>query len=77
MAELCSTEELGRKGTVDEKRAMCEMWQETEYDINTPITSRLYFVEGAGQLCSECWRSLYESRNAFEAELSDKGTGDN
>jgi recombinational DNA repair protein (RecF pathway) len=33
--------------------------KETEYDINAPITLRHYYVEGSGQLCSECWRELY------------------
>ena len=31
----------------------------TPYDINTPITIRRYFVEGAGQLCDECFHILY------------------
>lgn len=33
--------------------------KETPYQISTPITSRLYFVEGAGQLCGECWNKLW------------------
>ena len=33
--------------------------KETEYDINTPKTVRRYFVEGAGQLCEECFHKLY------------------
>lgn len=33
--------------------------QETEYDVKTPITVRLYFIEGAGQLCEECWLKLW------------------
>lgn len=31
----------------------------TPYDINTPITVRRYFVEGAGQLCEACFHILY------------------
>jgi len=31
----------------------------TSYSINTPITARLYFVEGSGQLCEECFNELY------------------
>lgn len=34
--------------------------KETEYDTNTPIILRHYYVEGSGHLCSECWRKLYE-----------------
>lgn len=33
--------------------------KETEYDISTPIIARLNFIEGSGQLCSECYRKLY------------------
>ena len=33
--------------------------KETEYDINTPITVRRYFIEGAGQLCEACFHILY------------------
>ena len=33
--------------------------KENEYDINTPIIDRRYFIEGAGQLCSECWARLW------------------
>ena len=34
--------------------------KETEYDVETPITVRRFFIEGAGQLCEECWRKLYD-----------------
>ena len=27
--------------------------KETEYDINTPIYLRHYFIEGSGQLCED------------------------
>lgn len=33
----------------------------TPYDINTPITVRLYYIEGAGQLCEACWRKMYDN----------------
>lgn len=33
--------------------------KETEYDINTPVTVRRYFIEGSGQLCEECFKLLY------------------
>ncbi len=33
--------------------------KETEYDQNTPIMLRRYFVEGAGQLCEACFHILY------------------
>jgi recombinational DNA repair protein (RecF pathway) len=34
--------------------------KETEYDKNTHIDFRDYYVEGAGQLCEECWERIYE-----------------
>lgn len=34
--------------------------KETEYDINIPLEARRWYVEGAGQLCAECWNKLYE-----------------
>ena len=31
----------------------------TPYDINTTISSRLYYVDGSGQLCEDCWKRVY------------------
>lgn len=51
--------------------------KETDYDINTPITARLYFVEGAGQLCEDCWMKLWPATNdEIEKDFS-KGTDKN
>lgn len=33
--------------------------KETEYDVSTPITIRRFFIEGSGQLCEECWHSVF------------------
>lgn len=30
----------------------------TEYEKETPVDERLYYVEGAGQLCAECYNKL-------------------
>ena len=38
----------------------------TPYDINTQITVRRYFVEGAGQLCEECFHKLYPVPGSLE-----------
>lgn len=54
--------------------------KETEYDINYPVDFRLYYIEGSGQLCSDCFHILYpvpgalENKNCcdFEAKLSKK-----
>ena len=41
--------------------------KETEYDINTPVKVRRYFIEGAGQLCEDCFQDLY----AYEVNTID------
>lgn len=49
--------------------------KETECDTSTPIIARLNFIEGSGQLCSECWRKLYfkENENCEHTRLSQRG----
>jgi DNA-directed RNA polymerase subunit RPC12/RpoP len=42
--------------------------KETKYDTSTPITLRRYFIEGAGQLCSNCWAKLWPTREEKETE---------
>jgi hypothetical protein len=32
---------------------------ETPYTINTPIDMRKNYIEGAGQLCDECYEKTY------------------
>jgi uncharacterized protein YlaI len=34
--------------------------KETEYDKDTHIDERMWYIEGAGQLCEECWKRIYE-----------------
>lgn len=31
----------------------------TPYDIHTPVTTRLYYIDGSGQLCEQCFSQLY------------------
>ena len=33
--------------------------KETDYDINYPVDLRKWYIEGAGQLCQECWLKLW------------------
>lgn len=33
--------------------------KEVGYDFNAPIQERRFYVEGAGQLCEECYYNLY------------------
>ena len=46
--------------------------KETEYEINSPVTLRLYYVEGSGQLCPLCFQELYGVAGALEVPF---GTG--
>ena len=36
----------------------------TEYRTDTPINKRDCYVDGAGQLCRECFRRFYLSKNS-------------
>ena len=38
--------------------------KETEYDEFDHIDFRNFYVEGAGQLCCQCWNEIYEIKNA-------------
>lgn len=56
-----------------EKECCVRCGQETPYDIQTPVTQRLYYIEGSGQLCPNCYRILYgeAKRDEREQALSD------
>lgn len=43
-----------------EKELSLRCGKETEYLVSTPVMTRRFSVEGAGQLCSEFWRKLYK-----------------
>lgn len=45
-----------------EKERCVRCGKQTPYDINTPITTRLFFIEGAGQLCEACWNQLWPTK---------------
>ena len=40
--------------------------KETEYTKDTHIDQRKYYVEGAGQLCKECYASIYCTQTRVE-----------
>ena len=42
----------------------------TPYDILTPITTRLYYIEGSGQLCEQCFSQLYPRATASVSSVS-------
>ena len=33
---------------------------DTQVSINKPVDVRYHYVEGAGQLCEECWNKIYK-----------------
>ena len=33
--------------------------EQTKYTFSTPISQRLYYIEGAGQLCQKCYNGLF------------------
>jgi hypothetical protein len=33
--------------------------KETEYNFDTPIQERKYYIEGVGQLCKRCYYLIY------------------
>jgi len=44
---------------VDWKKDYCLLCgKETIYDFTTPISQRVFYMEGAGQLCRECYIGL-------------------
>ena len=54
---------LDSKGgfSADEEMENCvSCGKETEYTVNTDINFRYYYVEGAGQLCKECYDKIYK-----------------
>jgi recombinational DNA repair protein (RecF pathway) len=34
--------------------------KKTPYYKNTPINARMYYVEGSGQLCGNCWKIIFK-----------------
>jgi len=45
----------------EEKDKCVACGKETVYNKNTHIDCREHYVEGAGQLCPDCWRRTYET----------------
>ena len=35
---------------------------ETQYDVSENINNRLYYVDGAGQLCEDCYERIYNPK---------------
>ena len=50
---------VGIESTMIEYCVNCE--KETPYDRFDDINNRMYYVEGAGQLCCNCWHKIYNN----------------
>jgi recombinational DNA repair protein (RecF pathway) len=46
--------------------------RETGYSINDHIDSRKTYVEGAGQLCSECFKEVYKKVHKKDVDIDEK-----
>ena len=64
---------MGGKVAVKDLCVRCEA--ETEYDVNTPITVRHYYIEGAGQLCEACWNKLWPTHAEEDDKTEQKEKG--
>ena len=62
-----------------EKELCVRCGKETAYGINTPIEMRRWYVEGAGQLCEECWNKLWliHTEKNGKTESKEKGSQQN
>lgn len=54
---------------MEEKEFCIRCGKPTPYDQSTPITVRRYFVEGAGQLCAECFAKVYGVPGALDNRM--------
>ena len=47
--------------------------KDTQYDEITHIDMRYYYIEGAGQLCPDCYNKIYESKrdNTYKEQFNE------
>ena len=46
----------------------------SQYSTSTPTSIRFFYVEGAGQLCKECWQRIYgDSEDSQEPAVNESG----
>lgn len=60
-----------------EKETCVRCGKETEYDISTPIEVRRWYVEGAGQMCEDCWYKLWPTRAGETSQPRRQGLQEN
>jgi recombinational DNA repair protein (RecF pathway) len=46
--------------------------RETGYSINDHVDSRKTYVDGAGQLCSECFKEVYKKVHKKDVDIDEK-----
>ncbi len=54
----CKKDTCGSGSCKKDTCVNCE--KETQYDIDCHIDYRFHYIEGAGQLCKECYEKIYE-----------------
>jgi len=42
---------------------------ESEYNVSTPVTVIRWYVEGSGQLCEQCYFTLYPVPGSLQSNL--------
>ena len=47
---------------------------ETEYNVSTPVTMRRWYIEGSGQLCPNCFFTLYPVPTSLQSNLGEDYT---
>ena len=45
--------------------------RETKYEVSTPVTVRRWYVEGSGQLCEQCYFTLYPVPGSLQSSMGD------
>ncbi len=46
--------------------------RETSYSINDHVDSRKTYVEGAGQLCAECFKEVYHKVHKKDVDINEE-----
>lgn len=53
---------IERKRVSDDGYDLCiSCEKKTKYPTNTPIDKRYNYIEGAGQLCNECYHKIFKT----------------
>ncbi len=56
----------GKKRQSQRMERCCRCGKPIGYSVDTPVQLRYDYVEGAGQLCNECWLSVYGNRRVTD-----------